>query len=67
MVQSQDLARLIRTLPHIAKDKSGGLLGAMVEHWDTWEVVALSEALKDVLDPTSTQGPHRFEQGATYA
>lgn len=37
------------------KEKSGGLLRAMLEYPDTWEVVALSEELRDKLDPTSTE------------
>lgn len=53
MVQAENLAKLIRELPHLFKDRSGGLLAAMVEHWDTWEVVALSGALRDVIDPTA--------------
>jgi hypothetical protein len=51
MVQSENLAELMRQLPGILIDRSGGLLTAMIEHWDTWEVVALSEALRDIIDP----------------
>ena len=35
------------------KDRSGGLLGAMIEHPDTWEIVAYSAALRDEIDPTA--------------
>lgn len=55
MVQSENLAKLARELPHMFKDRSGGLFAAMIEHWDTWEVVALSDALRDKLDPTATE------------
>jgi hypothetical protein len=55
MVQAENLAKLIRELPHLFKDRSGGLLRAMVDHWDTWEVVALSGALRDILDPTAIE------------
>lgn len=37
----------------LLKEKSGGLLRAMLEHPDTWEVVALSEDLKNKIDPTA--------------
>lgn len=55
MVQSENLAKFVRDMPHLFKDRSGGLLAAMAEHWDTWEVVALSDALRDKLDPTATE------------
>ena len=54
MDQCENLAMLIRNMPDIAKDCSGGLLGAMIEHPETWEVVAFSKALRDEIDPTST-------------
>jgi hypothetical protein len=54
MVQAENLAKLVRELPHLFKDRSGGLLSAMIAHPETWEVVALSAALRDIIDPTST-------------
>lgn len=47
------LATFIRAYP-LVKEKSGGLLRGMLDHPDTWGVVALSEALKNQIDPTST-------------
>lgn len=52
MVQSENLAHLISRLPML-KDRSSGLLGAMIEHPDTWEIVAYSGALRDEIDPTA--------------
>jgi hypothetical protein len=46
MMQSQNLAALVRAFPDTFKDRSGGLFGAMVGHFDTWEVVDMSEELK---------------------
>jgi hypothetical protein len=37
------------------KERSGGLLRAMLEYPDTWEVVAFSEELRNKLDPTATE------------
>ena len=51
---TQYLADVIREFPKVLKEKSGGLLRAMIEHPDSWEVVALSSALRDKLDPTAT-------------
>ncbi len=53
MSQCENLAMIIRSLPQLTKDCSGGLLGAMIEHHETWGVVAFSKALRDELDPTS--------------
>lgn len=48
---------LVNVMRHYKKlkEKSGGLLRAMLEHPDTWEVVAVSEALRDQVDPTASQ------------
>lgn len=40
-------------LPHGLKEKSGGLLRAMIEYPDSWEIVALSKSMRDYLDPYS--------------
>jgi hypothetical protein len=39
----------------LLKEKSGGLLRAMLEFPDTWEVVAFSEELKKKIDPTADE------------
>jgi hypothetical protein len=54
MVQCESLASICKAFPHVFREKCGGLLTAMIEHQDTWEVVALSEALKNKIDPTAT-------------
>lgn len=48
------LANFIKAYP-LVKEKSGGLLRGMIEHADTWEVVALSEALRNQIDPSATE------------
>lgn len=53
-LQAQHLSTLIKYFPKFLHERSGGLLRAMIEHPDTWEVVALSEQLRDQLDPTAT-------------
>lgn len=52
-LQCQQLSGLLCLFPNFMKERSGGLLRAMVEHRDTWEVVALSESLRDALDPSA--------------
>lgn len=41
--------------PYGLKEKSGGLLRAMLEYPDEWAVVALSTTMRDRLDPDATQ------------
>lgn len=53
LVTSQNLAQLIRQFPQYLFERSGGLLRALLDHWESWEIVALSQALKDELDPTA--------------
>lgn len=53
MLMSEYLANDIRAFQGIFRERSGGLLRAMVEHFDTWEVAAFSEALKAELDPNA--------------
>jgi len=50
LVQCQDFVRLFTTFPDVFKNRSGGLLKAMMEHPDTWEVVAVSAAMKAHLE-----------------
>jgi hypothetical protein len=42
------LARFLREYPNV-KEQSGGLLRGMLEHYDTWSVVAVSDAMRNVL------------------
>jgi hypothetical protein len=50
MMQSENLAELIRGFPGMFFDRSGGLLKAMIDHPDTWEVVGLTPVLKREID-----------------
>lgn len=64
MMQSELLAKLVTLAPNVFKQKSGGLLQAMVEHPD-WEVVAVSESLRDhLIEVNGDQGiydsPYEF-------
>lgn len=45
MLQSENLALLIREFPGVFHDQSGGLLRAMVRHPDTWGVADMNPAL----------------------
>lgn len=54
-VQSQELACLA-TLDGFIRIRSGGLLKAMIDHPDTWEVVAVSAALKKNLERDGPTG-----------
>ncbi len=49
------LVKAINQYPLALKEKSGGLLRMMLDHPDTWEIVALSEKLKNTLDPTAVE------------
>jgi hypothetical protein len=50
MVQSEQLATLIKTFPDVYHDRSGGLLAAMIDNLDTWEIVAVSASMKRHLE-----------------
>lgn len=50
MVQSQNLAQLITTCSAAFHNQSAGLLKAMIENPETWEVVGVSAALKAHLE-----------------
>lgn len=52
-INTMYLAKEIEEYKFGLTEKSGGLLRAMLKYPDTWEVVALSEALKKMLDPTA--------------
>lgn len=49
-VQCQEFAKLFAEFGCVFKNRSGGLLKAMLENPDTWEVVAVSPALKAHLE-----------------
>ena len=44
--QCEELGGVIRAFPTVFFERSGGLLGAMLRHWDEWEVVAVSDGMK---------------------
>lgn len=48
-MQAECISPLIRLAPNVFKNRSGGLLQAMVDH-DDWEVVAVSAALKEAME-----------------
>jgi hypothetical protein len=50
MTQCDTLSNMIRLAPDVFKQRSGGLLEAMIKHHDTWAIVAVSEALKAHLE-----------------
>lgn len=50
MTQTQALADIIRLAPNVFKQRCGGLLEAVLNHYDTWSIVAVSEALKAHLE-----------------
>lgn len=54
-MNTEDLVSEFREYPKVLKEKSGGLLRAILNHPDDWEVVALSSSLRDRLDPTATE------------
>lgn len=61
MVQCEEL-RQIFTFDAVFKNRSRGLLKAMIEHPDTWEVVAVSAALKQHLEEVN--GKHGIYEKA---
>jgi hypothetical protein len=50
MIQSMNLAALLRAFPDRLHDRSGGLLGGMIAHFDEWGIVAMTEFLVSTLD-----------------
>lgn len=46
LMQGEYLAGVIRAFPSVFKDRSGGLLAALIEDPDDWEVVAVSSRFK---------------------
>lgn len=55
LVQCTDFAKLFGTFSAVFKNRSGGLLKAIMEHPDTWEVVAVSAAMKAHLERVNGQ------------
>lgn len=51
-ITTRFLVSVMERFPKL-KEKSGGLLRGMLDYPDTWEVVALSAALRDQVDPTA--------------
>ena len=60
MTQAETLSNMIRLAPNVFKQRSGGLLEAMIKHPDTWEIVAVSDALKGHLEEVN--GPQGLFQ-----
>jgi hypothetical protein len=50
LTQTETLANMIRLAPNVFKQRCGGLLEAMINHYDTWAIVAVSGALKAHLE-----------------
>lgn len=53
-LQCQEMEWKFRRFPHIIKNRSGGLLAAMVEH-PGWEVVAVNDAFRKQLEVENDQ------------
>lgn len=64
MLQCEQLSHTMSALPDMLIDRSGGLLRAMIEHLHTWEVVALSDELKKLLDPDGEIVPYQLKAAA---
>lgn len=56
MLQSINLAELIREFPNFLHDRSGGLLAGMIAHPDSWAIVAMTEFLASTLDDPLESG-----------
>lgn len=64
LVQCQDFVKLFNAFP-IFKNRSRGLLKAMIEYPDTWEIVAVSAAMKQHLEEVNgKQGLYEHEYKA---
>lgn len=50
ITQCEEIAQVFRTFGYVFKNRSSGLLAAMVEHWDTWECAGVSTALKEHME-----------------
>lgn len=59
VMQAETMSQLIRMAPDVFHNRSGGLVQAMVDDPDGWEVVAVSEALKTAMEAL---GPHVYTE-----
>jgi len=50
LLQTEHLATMIRLAPNVFKQKSGGLLEAMIKDFDEWAIVAVSASIKEHLE-----------------
>lgn len=56
------LSKFMREYPNV-KEKSGGLLRGMLDHPDSWEVIAVSEAMRNVIETDQVRwGADRMER-----
>lgn len=68
-LQCRELAAMFRAFPNVYHNRSGGLVRAMVEHPDTWEVVGVSTKMKELLEAENGQhgmyeGPDQWRKAA---
>lgn len=57
LMQCENLSQLIGMFPAVFKEESGGLLRAMIENPDTWEVAGLSGAMAEHLGASPADLP----------
>lgn len=50
LLQCESLGSIMRLAPKVFKCRSGGLLKAVIDHPETWEIVAVSAAMKEHLE-----------------
>lgn len=60
LMQSENLAEILMAWPDIFKEKSGGLLRAVMENKDTWEIVAVSASMKARLEAHNGYTPYQW-------
>jgi hypothetical protein len=56
VLQAEYLSELMREFPQVFKNRSGGLLGAMIERPDTWGIVEAADELQQYLKPYDKEG-----------
>ncbi len=61
LLQCEQLSLILRTLTGAYHNRSGGLLKAMIENPDTWEIVAVSAEMKEHLE--AVNGPQGMYEG----
>ena len=62
-IQCEQLALLFKNMGMLFKNRSGGLLKAMIEHPDTWAVIGASEAVRAKM-PDVFGGPVQIRKAA---